>query len=222
MKLTRNLAQIVDDYKTKLPQKEYESLMRHIQSLITHHYNDLSKYPPGMERAKRVISLVEEEISKSSQIATTCSKGCSACCHLEVQVTSDEAQILAEVVSQGIVDIDFERLKSLSQREKHDKLWARGVHPENRCLFLGEDGACKIYEYRPSACRKYSVTSDPEECERVDGNIMPRHIPQAEIVLSVAINLKDLNYGLMAKMLLEALNKKYLEPDKSAPLSTEI
>ena len=31
------------------------------------------------------------------------------------------------------------------------------------CPFL-EDGACSIYEHRPTPCRQYWVTTDPELC----------------------------------------------------------
>ena len=36
------------------------------------------------------------------------------------------------------------------------------VNVESRCRFLGEEGRCAIYEYRPNVCRDFG---HDEECE---------------------------------------------------------
>ena len=104
--------------------------------------------------------------------------------------------------------VDLERLQLLAQRERQGFEWKKGLVPENRCVFLGDDGACRVYNSRPSACRKLSVISPPTECASEKGVPLPRIIPMAEILISATLNLADNEFASLPKMLMQALAKK--------------
>jgi Fe-S-cluster containining protein len=203
---TRVLKSIFASYKTSLTAEDYSDFEIHVSTLITNYINEFSKITPGVERGRYIHQLIETEILKTSHIATTCSKGCGACCHLEVEITNDDAAVLSQVVLDG-ASIDFTRLQSLSERPLHDQQWSKGPVTENRCLFLGVGDACTVYESRPSTCRKVAVTSHPRECSDPNGNLVPVTIPMAEIILSAALNLPDNNIGSLPKQLLKTLEK---------------
>ena len=62
-----------------------------------------------------------------------CRRGCSACCVDDITVFAVEA----EKIRAGAADF----------------LAAATPHPPGRCAFLGEEGECRVYEFRPYVCR---------------------------------------------------------------------
>lgn len=86
-----------------------------------------------------------------------CKKGCSACCHMAVSITSGEAKIIGDAYG-----ITPERPAPVtSQQETVQK------YVQCRCPFL-EQGVCQIYPHRPLACRGFFNFSDfPELCDVV-------------------------------------------------------
>lgn len=203
---TRVLKSIFESYKNTLTAEDFSDFEEHVSRLISDYTKDFSHYRPGVERGQYIQQLIENEVLKTGHISTTCSKGCGACCHLEVEITNDDAAVLAQVVFEG-ASIDFDRLQSLAERPIHDQQWSVGPVKENRCLFLGVDNACTVYESRPSTCRKVAVVSHPKECSEVNGKIEPLTIPMAEIILSAVLNLPENNIGSLPKQLLKILEK---------------
>lgn len=186
---------------------EFQSFEQEVHRLINYYSHLLSHYPPGHERGREIQRLIDEQVDASAHVPTSCKNGCGACCHLEVEITEDDAEILADSIMDG-VDIDFARLHELSQREHHDTKWQRGMVTENRCLFLDETNSCKNYENRPAVCRRHSVTSPVAECETVGGAPVPRVIPLVEIIISAAIQQPQNSYGGLSKMLQKVLERR--------------
>lgn len=89
-----------------------------------------------------------------------CGKGCNHCCHMSVSVSSVEAEIIRRKT--GVKPRSFP-LRIMSQ----DQFVARFA--KVRCPFLGEDGACQIYDVRPIACRThYNLSKYPSVCDIVN------------------------------------------------------
>ena len=199
--LTRNLKALLEVYQSTLPVADFESFQKYVNTLIGQTIADLGRFSPGIKRGRRVHELLEAEIQKASHIPTSCKMGCGSCCHYEVEVTADDAEILAAVVLEGRIKIDRSRLARLALREKQDQSWKKGVVPENRCVFLSDGNSCGIYNDRPAACRKLSVTTPASYCADLTEKAEPLLMPVAEIILSAALSCKGNSFAAMATML---------------------
>lgn len=207
MKKTALLQSLLGQYQSLLAEDEYLSFAREVERLLQHYSDLLSAYPPGAERGRLVQALIDEQEQLSSHIKTTCKKGCGFCCHLEVEITYDDAMVLLESLRAG-VSVNLERLASLSQRQRLDDEWKKGAVESNRCVFLGADNACRNYANRPTVCRKHSVVSAVEECARLGGNPVPKLMPMAEIIMSAAINQPGNEFAALPKMLQKVLDEE--------------
>ena len=100
-------------------------------------------------------------------VKVACSRGCSYCCSLRVQVQPYEAFTLAAWLKRNF---SAERLAGVVARLKANVARTRELGEEARkrtniaCALLGEDGACTAYEARPAQCRRYHST-DVEPCK---------------------------------------------------------
>ena len=114
-----------------------------------------------------------------------------------MEVTRDEAELLAAVVAEGL-PIDRERLARQAARPRGAAAWRDPGDPDNRCVFLDDDGACRVYPRRPSACRRLLVVSPPAEC-RPGGAPVPITIPLAELAISAALSFPGNHFTALAK-----------------------
>jgi Fe-S-cluster containining protein len=221
MLFTRVLKSIFESYKVTLNEEDYQDFEIHVNNLIANYIQDFSKYVKGVERGRYIHQLIEKEVMASSHIQTSCSKGCGACCHLEVEITEDDAAILSETIKDGVL-IDIERLKNQANRPRNASTWNLGPIAENRCLFLGVDNACMVYASRPSTCRKVAVISHPKECSDPQGKIVPLTMPLAEIILSAVLNLPDNFIGSLPKQLIKIIDMNELAAVASSNLVNTI
>lgn len=141
--------------------------------------------------------------------AVTCSKGCSACCRIQlVPVTPAEAyaalRLVEELPEPRRTEIlarfsdRVERLKAAGLAEKYLETSEQGREMLLHYLDLGlicpflEDNACSIYEQRPFACRQYLVTSPKELCATPltsPVRIVPAIFVPAAAILEIAAEL---------------------------------
>lgn len=85
-----------------------------------------------------------DEISKVREPFVACGKGCASCCHMNVSITSAEADRLAKVAGRKVASIPR------SRRHADDKFAGQP------CPFLSGDDACSVYADRPLGCRKHA------------------------------------------------------------------
>ena len=200
-KLTRSLKKFISDYEAELTPAVFASFLDQLHEELGKASAELAKAPSGPARARLLHSFIETEIAAGANIEVSCKKGCSACCHMEVEVTNYEAEILNEVVRNGYA-IDRKRLQAQSQRTLQDKAWREGMRNSNNpCVFLDGEGSCGIYENRPVMCRRHSVTSPAKHCETLDATIVIRYFPKVDLWISAANEDVELTIGPMAKML---------------------
>ena len=140
------------------------------RKLIKQMSRKLSKMRDPVKQAKYVHKKVNEELK--SQFSdplvrelVQCAKGCTGCCHTQVSVTEGEALILAEKIQQGDIRIDLEKLFRQAEAGESASQFYRLDYQSRGCVFLDEDGACQVYDDRPSVCRTNHVLSDPKDCE---------------------------------------------------------
>jgi hypothetical protein len=185
---TPTLHALVSQYERTLPPEELTAFVEHLRRLHAGFDAVLGQVPAGPLRAEAAHLLVGQAVSELQGATPTCARGCAACCHYEVEVTRDEAELLARVVAEGL-EIDRARLARQADRSRGGPAWAELAVEENRCVFLGSGSECRVYPHRPAACRRLLVVSPAVECGRRGGVPRPITIPVAELVISTALSL---------------------------------
>jgi Fe-S-cluster containining protein len=121
---------------------------------------------PGLARSAHAAldEVLERDRTRSADSsAIRCRKGCDHCCHGPVEIWPQEAALLLEAARAAGVNVDKARLERQSRHSVDT--WHGQPAADRACVFLGEGGACKIYDSRPNACRKLLVVADPELCD---------------------------------------------------------
>lgn len=104
------------------------------------------------------ISKLRKVYALTDKVAATiapymvCQKGCSACCHIDVDVSVIEAQYIQKNTGHKFLDNDK---RSSPKGERRP------------CTFLNGE-TCSIYENRPFPCRVYFTIDNPIYCEDND------------------------------------------------------
>lgn len=130
-----------------------------------------------LKRANLIHKLVDLEVSELFvdpvvKENVSCGKSCTACCHTQVSVTGDEANLLANEILTG-AEVDLDRLQNLATAENDAHSFYLKDYDQRACPFLKDDGLCSVYESRPTVCRTNHVVSDPIACETKGGVELP-------------------------------------------------
>lgn len=142
-----------------------------------------------------------EHMRSRTKHEVQCRKGCASCCHLNVDIFTQEAKLLLMLAREQGIEIDWERVER--QAAKNSANWRELSIEDQACVFLAGDRTCRVYEHRPGACRKYLVATDPDLCDQnkyPGGDVGVVFDTQAEIVHSAAMTV--FGAGPMAEMLL--------------------
>ncbi len=201
---TPRLRDAVARQRATLSSEEFSAFILTIRSVFEKYSARLRAYDAGVERGTALHKIMDQAMKTAGHIKVSCCKGCSGCCHYEVEITNDEAAVLASIVRSGLA-IDTSRLSNQAARERRGPEWSDVLHPSNRCVFLGEDNTCRVYENRPSVCRRTLVTSPAEACSKPGQPVSPVEILLAELLLSAALSLVGSSFGSLSKMLLASL-----------------
>ena len=152
-------------------------------------------------------NVLEQDRKKSATSGDIqCRKGCDRCCRLPVEIWPQEAALLVESAREAGMELDKARLERQSQYTMDN--WRQQPAADRTCVFLGDDGACKVYEFRPNACRKLLVVTDPALCdaEKHPADSVDRWFSwEAEILESAALEV--FGAALMPRLLLAKLSK---------------
>ena len=164
--------------------------------------------------------VLERDRSKDqSSRAITCGRGCDHCCKVPVEIFPHEAALLLRTARAAGIALD----RSLLERQSRYGIETWNTQPaaDKACVFLGEDGACKVYAFRPNACRKLFVVTEPDLCdaEKHRADSIGRWISwESEILASAALEL--FGATLMPAALLAAMNERELPDFKDAEAGT--
>lgn len=95
------------------------------------------------------VDVIADEIASRRRGDLACGRGCTLCCHVQLQVTPVEARS----VQLALAALDDEARERIRRRGLA-LLEAPGPPPADApCAMLEQDGSCAIYEDRPIACR---------------------------------------------------------------------
>lgn len=195
---------------------EFESVLDAVRSLFKKYTQTLSDAKPGKERAMRFHALIDSAMEAARSLTVSCRKGCSGCCYFAVEITSDETELLRGLIDAGI-KIDLGKLARQSRLELDSAAWRIPWSNESRCVFLGSDAECRIYDHRPVACRKLLVTSPAELCASSSSKIEPVRALIAETIVSAAISLDECTQGTLSQLLLKSLAQPQITKVGSTP-----
>ncbi|MEO8536058.1 MAG: YkgJ family cysteine cluster protein [Betaproteobacteria bacterium] len=96
-----------------------------------------------------------------NHVTIECSRGCSYCCHLRVEIRPHDAFVLAEHLRRTCTAVE---LAAVLERLRHNLARIASLSADEHiragipCALLKE-GACTAYEARPATCRKYHSVS---------------------------------------------------------------
>ena len=88
-----------------------------------------------------------------------CATGCSDCCHVDLTLTSIEAAAIADALA-------------TTPRESGAKQNVAAARSA-RCVALGDDNRCKIYEHRPLVCRSHGIPVQVGQSDTDDRHHLP-------------------------------------------------
>ena len=146
------------------------------------------------QQAKRIRLVLAAASAWGDEIApiAACRRGCNACCHIPVVITSAEARLMAQASGRRVkVKPGSMTVAKFIKGADHSALSEGSEHRGVPCPFL-VDGDCSIYESRPSACRThFSLAEDDLLCRVVPGH--PADVPfaNATMVGAMAIGFTD-------------------------------
>lgn len=92
----------------------------------------------------RKIYVVADDLSKAREPFVACGQGCASCCHMNVSITSAEAELLANASGRRAANV----LRSPSR--------SADAFSGQPCTFLDGQSRCSVYADRPLACRKHA------------------------------------------------------------------
>lgn len=220
----------------ELPDEMKEEVIEAINKYKEH----LKKFEPGLARTaaahESLDSIMVDEDAQMEEACQddpeewgayqppSCKKGCTFCCHRLVVVTDGEAQLLARKlrIIEGVEGttnaISTKTQELLNEQAKYsvnqDLEYFFLPKEQNKCVFLDNQGACKVYEHRPMECRKLRVVSDPYHCSpeaKINGEdtIELCNTYGPEYVASAAADLETSDLMPMARALLGRLEKDH-------------
>jgi uncharacterized protein len=116
-----------------------------------------------------------------------CKQGCSACCHTQVSVTSDEADLLVLRVEAGVA-INLDRLRAQMATKDDPREFFKLSYDDRKCVFLNDTDSCSVYEDRPSVCRTNAVLGSADQCKTGDaqGEMRLVKTPKADMAIYAA------------------------------------
>jgi len=157
-----------------IARKSFEQLRHQAEfnCIVNFVLDQLSKVFKPHQRARFIHKLIDEyneEVFAHPLVKqlSPCKIGCSACCHTQVSVTEDEAELLSQKISAGLV-IDNRLLKLQSETLDDSSAFFKMKYEDRKCIFLDEAGACRVYDDRPSVCRTNAVLGEADQCGTSD------------------------------------------------------
>lgn len=154
-----------------IAKKTFDELHNQVEfiTIVRSVLDGLKKIADKYKRAQFIHGLVDEyneEVFSHPLVKqfSPCKMGCTGCCHTQVSVTDDEAELLVKRIREGIsIDENLLKLQMMAKNETAD--FFQIPYEQRKCIFLDGEGACKVYDDRPSVCRTNAVLGSAEQCD---------------------------------------------------------
>lgn len=153
----------------------YEQLF---SDLAAQMYTDIAGIDTPSEAVSTCNKQAEEALALfhhyfPDQPVIACHKGCAHCCSFPIEAPP---QVIIDIAQYILATFSEKKQQELKQKLHQDIQKRKGPLFRHPCVFLDLEGACTIYEKRPSACRSFS-SGDPLICRQSvdDGRIIDQH-----------------------------------------------
>lgn len=204
-----------------IAKKTFEELRNQSEFMAIVHavLDELRKLTTPFQRANLIHQTIDEfnqEVFSHPLVLkfSPCKMGCDGCCHTQVSVTDDEAALLALRINEG-VSIDEKRLALQTQAGNDSQAYYKMSYADRRCVFLNDQGACRVYEDRPSVCRTNAVLGDSQQCD-TSVSVGPTRLirtPKSDMAI-YASYLFSKSSGTLPFMVKKALKEKAEDDSK--------
>lgn len=142
----------------------------------------------------------------------TCKKGCSGCCHIYMDCTAIEAELIREYILENfnekqIMCLNNKIKETIDQIPEHEDILKASNKNDliNKygdkhlpCIFLSEDNSCLIYEVRPFNCRKLISFSKNTDCMERESIVRPNI--SIDNIVAYSINHLSMNITRYKKL----------------------
>lgn len=197
----------LEDILLKLKEKNNQEGIKYIEEAFDYFIDQYEKavaiHEP-QDIAYTFQKLVDEALLESGiKQQASCKQGCSFCCYQPINVSKEEAHLLKNEYTDIIKE--HEEILAIQSQCTDVKEWSKLPAKYRVCIFLSEEGNCRVYEHRPIVCRKYFVVGSPEQCDTLtypNGQVAVLGDWQAETIDSAIINVTET--GLLPIMLNKA------------------
>lgn len=125
-------------------------------------------------------------------------------------MTEDEAELLLHNINNGI-EIDYARLSLQTEQGNETSDFYKLSYKDRKCVFLGDNGSCKVYKDRPAVCRTNAVVGLASQCStdgKEQGAIRLVKTSKADMVI-VGAYANATESGTLPKMLTKVLKAKH-------------
>jgi len=192
-----------------IPQIAYQSYRElktdpRVVKLVRYLIINLRKIKSSVGRARFIHEEVDKTLEKLFarnpflKDTISCKKSCTYCCHTQVSVTADEAELLSQKIKNGEVQVDRSKLYLQAKAKNDYKYWMDIPYEQRKCIFLSEKGECSVYKDRPSVCRTNYSLSAAEKCDTSNGGQSKRLLRTelADVIIASAFSESSDNGAL--------------------------
>lgn len=134
-------------HQAAIAEKLAEAFPVNVQQKFDQKLNRIEKDNSSRKSKIRKLQLLTSEVRQVTADIVPCKRGCSACCHIKVEMCQDEAEIIGEHLQK--------KPKKLLKNVRMTPESALG-RPDTPCPFL-KNHECSIYDARPVVCRNFVV-----------------------------------------------------------------
>lgn len=173
------------------------------------------------EAQRRLDDLLERLLARDQRFGYPppfCHKGCCACCHEIVYATGEEVRALLAFCREQDIPIDRDRLRRQLAHVQVDghgdhtgaTTWSEQPEEDQACVFLGADGACRVWPARPLVCRAHLAEGSAAHCRPHNGVEDPEargisYLEASCLITAVFTLHRDTVRKTLPRLLLDAL-----------------
>jgi Fe-S-cluster containining protein len=186
-----------------------EKQTRMLKEMSEHYRQEWARIKDKKQALRAFYKAIDESNTKFNERgepAVTCKKGCSFCCNIKVEATQIEIDVIVDYMAKKKIKVSQKQLEGQVPLTVENHF----MSPFRKCVFLDDQGSCKIYEVRPFVCRNYFSVGDPKECdpdEHPKGGVTTTMNYETFAIYTAVIN--EYLSNSFSLLLLNTLKKKY-------------